>query len=91
MVKSDYKAGFIWGCRHQQNSTPCNEYLNKKAAYLADRFEPISEKVIYCVKFVHSFISFHSGVNNSLNSLFSLIITDVSKTKQCVEYTWVFE
>ncbi|XP_076460289.1 uncharacterized protein LOC143293368 [Babylonia areolata] len=39
----------VWGCRHQlQGLQTCTAFHNRKAAYLSDRYEPITQKM--CVR-----------------------------------------
>jgi hypothetical protein len=43
---SQQDSGLIWGCRHIiENVANCFMYVNRKAKYLADQFEPVTREV----------------------------------------------
>ncbi|CAL1544394.1 unnamed protein product [Lymnaea stagnalis] len=53
------KAGLVWSCRHQVEKThPCLYYHNRKAQYLSERHEPITQHM--CTRINNVFACLHT-------------------------------
>ncbi|XP_064631062.1 uncharacterized protein LOC135489584 isoform X2 [Lineus longissimus] len=87
---SQQDSGLIWGCRHIiENVTNCFMYIDCKAKYLADRFEPVTQEMCCRVNILSTILKLLPKFKSQMTEIASLETMKklVATTTRCVSST----
>ncbi|XP_041369228.1 uncharacterized protein LOC121383332 isoform X2 [Gigantopelta aegis] len=84
-LTSQQKNQVIWGCRHEHmGGIDCYYYLNRKSAYIDDRYEPVTQQMCTRINNITAVIKFLDAFVRKLAGAFRIKYESKRKPSQSV-------